>query len=80
MKRGKILIMEQVILQNDTSSLAKMSDLNMFVVCPRGKERTEKEFKAILEQADLELVRIVPTTEGICIIESTIASNYNSLI
>lgn len=77
---GKILIMEQVILENDTSSLAKMSDLNMFVVCPGGKERTEKEFKAILEQAGLELVRIVPTTEGICIIESTIASNYNSLI
>lgn len=77
---GKILIMEQVILENDASSLAKMSDLNMFVVCPGGKERTEKEFKAILEQADLELVRIVPTTEGICIIESTIASNYNSLI
>lgn len=72
---GKLLIMERVILENHMSSFAKMSDINMLVICPGGKERTEKEFKAIIEQAGLEVTRIVSTTEEICIIESTIASN-----
>ncbi|MBW4589490.1 acetylserotonin O-methyltransferase [Aetokthonos hydrillicola Thurmond2011] len=72
---GKILIIEKVILENSPSPLARMFDINMLVMCPGGKERTEEEFKAILEQAGLEIARIVPTIEEICIIEATIASN-----
>ena len=66
---SKILVIEQVVPQGNEPSGAKMLDINMLVMCPGGKERTESEFKYIFEQAGLKLLRIVPTAEDIHIIE-----------
>ncbi|MBD2188994.1 methyltransferase [Pseudanabaena sp. FACHB-723] len=66
---SKILVIEQVVPQGNEPSGAKMLDINMLVMCPGGKERTESEFKYIFEQAGLKLLRIIPTAEDIHIIE-----------
>ena len=39
-------------------------------MCPGGKERTADEFEAILTQAGLKLLNIIPTQEDIHIIEA----------
>ena len=68
-ERSKILVMEQLVPSGNTPSGAKMLDINMLVMCPGGKERTEAEFQYIFEQAGLKLLRIVPTVDDIHIIE-----------
>ncbi len=66
---GKILVMEMVVPHGNKPSAAKMLDLNMLVMCPGGKERTEEEFKTLFAQSGLKLTKIVRTSEDICIIE-----------
>lgn len=66
---SKILVMEMVVPSGNTPSLSKMMDLNMLVMTPGGKERTEAEFYSIFEQAGLQLTRIIETAEQIKIIE-----------
>lgn len=66
---SKILVMEQVVPAGNDPAAAKMLDINMLVMCPGGKERTELEFQQIFAKAGLKLLRIVPTGEDIHIIE-----------
>ena len=68
-EHGKVLVMELVVPPGDTPSASKMLDLNMLVMCPGGKERTEAEFAELFTQAGLKLTQIVRTEEDICVIE-----------
>ncbi|MBD2178854.1 methyltransferase [Pseudanabaena sp. FACHB-1998] len=68
-EQSKILVIEQVVPAANLPAAAKMLDINMLVMCPGGKERTEAEFQSIFEQAGLKLLRIVPTAEDIHIVE-----------
>jgi hypothetical protein len=61
--------MEMIIDPGNQPSAAKFLDLNMLVMCPGGKERTESEFQVLFEAAGLQLSRIVRTAEDICILE-----------
>ncbi len=65
---GQVLVMEMVVPSGNRPSAAKMLDLNMLVMCPGGKERTEGEFEELFSQAGLTLSQVIPTQEDICIL------------
>jgi predicted O-methyltransferase YrrM len=66
---GKVLIVEQVIPQGNVPHLGKMMDLEM-LVSPGGVERTETEYREILEAAGLKINRIIPTESPFSIVEA----------
>lgn len=71
-KGGKVLIVDKVIQDGDKSQLAKFGDLNMMVITS-GRERTEEEFKFILEKSGFNFSRVIPLKSPLhydmCIIE-----------
>ena len=66
---GKILLLESVIEPGNARSFGKWLDLTMLVI-PGGKERTEQEYRHLLAQAGLRLLRIVRTRSEISLIEA----------
>ncbi len=69
MKPGsKLLVVEMVIPPGNQPSIAKLLDLEMLVTTG-GCERTEKEFKILLESSGFKLSRTIATEESICVIE-----------
>ena len=66
--KSKLLAVEMVINPGNEPSVAKLLDLEMFVITG-GRERTESEFKDLFFSSGFELSRIIPTRESICIIE-----------
>ena len=64
----KLLIVETVIPPRNEPSIGKLLDLEMLVITG-GRERTEPEFKKLLESSGFKLSRILPTKESICVIE-----------
>jgi hypothetical protein len=67
---SKLLVMEMVIPPGNEPSVAKLLDIEMLVITG-GRERTEAEFKSLLESSGFKLSRIIPTKENVCIIEGT---------
>ena len=68
-EKGKILIIEPVIENNNKYSFAKLYDIQMLVGRDGGKERTKEEFKEIIKKSDLKLNRIIQTAAPFSIIE-----------
>lgn len=68
---ARLLLVESVIPPGNGPSFAKQLDLNMLVI-PGGKERTEAEYGKLFQAAGFRLVRIVPTTMEISIIEGSV--------
>ena len=67
---SKLLITETIIPPADNSRhQGKLSDIQMLLVLT-GKERTEAEFRALLEAADFKINRIIPTAAPQFIIEA----------
>ena len=66
---GKILLIEMVLEEDNRPSYGKIIDIQMMVCMQDGKERTRKEFRAIIEKAGLKIKRIVPTIAPFSIIE-----------
>jgi hypothetical protein len=66
---GKILVAEQVIPPGNEPFRGKFLDVNMLVMTPGGRERTEAEYRALFEKAGFKLTRIVPTQDEMSIIE-----------
>lgn len=67
---GKILIVEMVVPEGNKPSAAKMIDIQMLASMPGGKERTKKEFEALLHQANLLLFREYKTIAPVSILEA----------
>lgn len=67
---SKLLLVEYLIKPGNASSMAKYMDLNMLVMTPGGRERTEAEYKALLDAAGLTLTRVIPTPSEHFIIEA----------
>ena len=65
---GKVLIVEMVIPERNVPAVSKFLDLQMLVFLT-GCERTEKEYRALLDAAGFELTRIVPTPSTYSVIE-----------
>ncbi|UCG27755.1 MAG: O-methyltransferase family protein [Bacteroidales bacterium] len=68
--KGKLLIVEVVLPEDNSPSFGKIFDLQMLIGAPGGKERTRKEFEYILSRSGFKLKRIIPTVSPFCILES----------
>ncbi len=66
---AKVLIAEMVVPRGNEPSPAKALDLVMLTI-EGGKERTEKEYRELLEAAGLRLTRVIPTRSPYNIVEA----------
>ena len=66
---SRLLIIEQVLPEGDTFHPGKMLDINMLVQTP-GQERTEPEYRALLQKAGFILTRVIPTNSPVSIVEA----------
>jgi hypothetical protein len=67
---ARLLVLEGVVPPGDTPHLMKIVDLTMLGMLP-GRERTEPEFRVLLERSGFTLDRIVPTSTAFSIIEAS---------
>ena len=65
---SKLFVIESVIPPGNEPFLGKFLDMQMLLI-PGGKERTENEYRALIEQPGFELPRIVPTGTEVSIVE-----------
>ncbi len=65
---GKVLIIEMVVTEGNMPSPSKALDILMLVM-EGGKERTEEEYRRLLEASGFNLTRIVPTKSPYSVIE-----------
>ncbi len=66
---GKLLVIEMVIPPGNDPFLGKFIDVNMLVMTG-GRERTEEQYRALLEAGGFRLTRIIPTASPKSIIEA----------
>ena len=69
-KGSKLLLVEIVLPPGDTPSPGKLLDLQMMVITG-GRDRTEAEYRTLLEAADFTLTQVVPTPSERSVIEAT---------
>jgi tRNA A58 N-methylase Trm61 len=65
---GKVLIVESVIPESSEPHYSKILDLEMLVTAG-GKERTEDEYRRLLETSGFRMTRIIPTNSPFSVIE-----------
>jgi SAM-dependent methyltransferase len=68
-----LLIVERVLPEQAASGHAADSyllDLEMLVLCPGGRERTESEFRAILTAAGFAAIQVLPTATATSVVEA----------
>jgi O-methyltransferase domain/Dimerisation domain len=64
-----LLLLESVIPPGNTPHFAKMLDLDMMIFVG-GRERTEREFAALLDRAGFRVARVIPTVSAVSLIEA----------
>ena len=67
-KNGKLLLVEAVVPRGSEPHFSKFIDLNMLVMTS-GRERTENEYRTLLETSGFKLTRIIPTESAMSVIE-----------
>jgi len=67
---GRLVIMEAVMPPGDGYHHAKFLDLNMLVLAEGGRERTEEEYRRLLDQAGFDIARTVATASPLSVIEA----------
>jgi O-methyltransferase domain len=67
---GVLLIVDSVLKPPNEPDPGKLMDLNMLVMAPTGRERTESEFRDLLYKAGFSLTRFIPTAGTLSIAES----------
>lgn len=68
-KRGRVLVVEAVVPPREQRGWAKLLDLEMLVLTPRGRERTGDEFAKLLRDGGFQLTRVVPTASHVSLVE-----------
>ena len=71
-RHARLVVAERVVPVGDAPSEAKLFDVNMLVVTG-GRERTEREYGALLEQAGLRLTRVIATRSALALVEAVSA-------
>jgi hypothetical protein len=66
---GKVLIVEMVITPGNEPQFGKIQDMEM-LVSPGGIERTESEYRELLQQAGFKLTRVIRTRSPLSIVEA----------
>jgi hypothetical protein len=59
--RSRLLVIEHVLAPHNAPSWGQMLDVQMLVLNPGGKERTQQEFESLLQSAGLVISGLVPT-------------------
>lgn len=72
-QHGRLLIVECVVPTGNVRSISKEYDILM-MVGPSGLERTEAQFRTLLEQSGFRLAGITPTASMISVIEGRAAA------
>jgi orsellinic acid C2-O-methyltransferase len=70
---GRLLVIERQIPERAEAGISReafMTDLEMLVMTPGGRERTETELRALFAAAGFRPVRTVPTTSMLCVFEA----------
>ncbi len=67
---GTLLLVEMVIPPDNQPSPAQAMDLNMLVLLG-GRERTEEEYRRLLQAVGSRLERVIPTHSPFSVIEAT---------
>jgi ubiquinone/menaquinone biosynthesis C-methylase UbiE len=66
---SKVLIVDAVIPSGNRAHFGKLLDLEMLVLTPRGRERTQAEFRKLLKRSGFRLRRVVSTDTHLSIVE-----------
>jgi hypothetical protein len=66
----KLLLVEFILHESDEPQFAKVSDLEMLVNSPHGRERTRVEWQNLLRAGGFQLTRIIPTNSSVYVIEA----------
>ena len=67
---ARLLMLKHVIAPGNGPAIGKLSDLQMLVHTPGGRERSKAEYTALLAGASFKLARIIPTGCTLSIIEA----------
>ena len=65
---SRLLLIELVMPPGNDATFTKFLDLWM-LIWPGGRERTEDEYRTLLESANLSLTKVIPTRSPISVIE-----------
>lgn len=68
---GHLIIIETVMPPGNEYHHAKFLDMNMLVLAEGGRERTEGEYRKLLNEAGFSLARVVPTASPVSVVEAT---------
>ncbi len=68
-KHGKLLILETVLGKDNALHPGKWMDLHM-MVAEGGSERTEQEFRKLLQASDFELKKVIALHAAVAVIEA----------
>ena len=68
-ENGKLLLVEAVVPRGSEPHFSKFIDLSMLVMTG-GRERTENEYRRLLEASGFKLTSIIPTESPMSVIES----------
>jgi len=68
-ENGRVLIVDMVVPKNGAKCFSKLLDLNMLVMTG-GRERTEAEFRALLDASGYKLTKIISTMAPQSVIEA----------
>jgi len=66
---GKVLIVDSVIPSGNAAHFGKLLDLEMLALTPRGRERTQAEFRDLLQRSGFKFRRVVPTETHLSLVE-----------
>jgi hypothetical protein len=66
---ARLLIIERVVPEGNGPSEAKLFDINMLVTVG-GQERTEQEYRTLLDLAGFALSRVIPTNSPLSLLEA----------
>lgn len=67
---SRVLVVDAVIDERPSCLYGKLLDMEMLVLTPYGKERTEAEFQQLFSEAGLRLTRIVDTSSPLKVVEA----------
>ena len=69
---SRLLVIEMVLPEGNAFHPGKMLDMTILALTS-GQERTEREYRALLEKAHFKLRRVIPTSSSVSIVEAVLA-------
>lgn len=68
--RGSLLLVEQVTVPGALQASIAAADLHMMAMFTGARQRSEAEFRALLDRSGFRLIRVIPTKSDASVIEA----------